>query len=246
LVLVKVEAEQGFILEVLFLGNVEGGSAGSIKLFGNGIGRVEQVLKEVWLLKVSFFYLKLLIIWTCRDCEIVDASQFSNLPNATEAGSHDNSLVSKLLVIVENVLHTLHAWVFTGRVSLAGAGLVPIENTANEWRNEECTGFSTSDGLDKREHEGEIAVDTMFGLKDLGGLDALVCRGNLDEHAVLGDANLLVELVSVSFSVLRRKSPLTSMMCKAFFTEAWVSNDSLASTSVDTRPGMILRISEPN
>lgn len=38
----------------------------------------------------------------------------------------------------------------------------------------------------------------------------------------------------------------TSMMCLALSTDAWVSNENLASTSVDTFPGTIFRISEPN
>ena len=36
------------------------------------------------------------------------------------------------------------------------------------------------------------------------------------------------------------------MMCRALFTEASVSNEKRASTSVETLPGMILRISLPN
>jgi len=39
---------------------------------------------------------------------------------------------------------------------------------------------------------------------------------------------------------------LTSTMCKAFATEALVSKEKRASTSVETLPGMILRISLPN
>jgi len=38
----------------------------------------------------------------------------------------------------------------------------------------------------------------------------------------------------------------TSMMCRALLTEASVSNEKRASTSVETLPGMILRISLPN
>jgi hypothetical protein len=36
------------------------------------------------------------------------------------------------------------------------------------------------------------------------------------------------------------------MMCSAFLTDSSVLNEKRASTSVDTRPGTILRISHPN
>lgn len=36
------------------------------------------------------------------------------------------------------------------------------------------------------------------------------------------------------------------MMCSALFTVAWTSNEKRASTSVETLPGMMFRISLPN
>jgi hypothetical protein len=39
---------------------------------------------------------------------------------------------------------------------------------------------------------------------------------------------------------------LTSIICSAFFTDASVSKEKRASTSVDTRPGIIFKISLPN
>ena len=80
-----------------------------------------------------------------------------------------------------------------GVVALVG-GLVPVEDTANEGRDEEGTGLSGSNGLDQREHEGQVAVDAVLELQDVGGLDTLVGGGNLDQDAVLGDTLLLVEL----------------------------------------------------
>jgi hypothetical protein len=40
----------------------------------------------------------------------------------------------------------------------------------------------------------------VVALQNLGRLDALPCRGNLDQDAVLGNALLLVELSKVSES----------------------------------------------
>jgi hypothetical protein len=48
--------------------------------------------------------------------------------------------------------------------------------------------------LHLREHEGEVAVDAILGLQDLGGLDSFVGGGDLDQNALLSDANLLVKL----------------------------------------------------
>ena len=51
--------------------------------------------------------------------------------------------------------------------------------------------------LDEREDEGQVGVDAVLRLQDLGGLDALPSRGNLDEDALLGYTDFLVELDDV-------------------------------------------------
>jgi hypothetical protein len=78
------------------------------------------------------------------------------------------------------------------------SGLVPIQDTADEGRDEESTGLSSSNGLDEREHEGQVAVDAVLGLQDVSGLDTLPGRGDLDENAVLGDTSLLVQLFKLA------------------------------------------------
>jgi hypothetical protein len=72
--------------------------------------------------------------------------------------------------------------------------LVPIQDTADEGGDEESTGLSSGNGLDKGEHEGQVAVDSVLRLQDVGGLDTLPGGGDLDQNTVLGDALLLVEL----------------------------------------------------
>lgn len=101
------------------------------------------------------------------------------------------------------MLDALDAGVLSGGVLLLGRGLVPVENAADEGRDEESACLSSGDGLDLREHEGQVAVDAVLGLQDLGGLDALPCRCYLDENAVLGNADLLVELLLVSMRMCR-------------------------------------------
>lgn len=129
-------------------------------------------------------------------------------------------------------------------------GLVPVENTADEGGDEVGTGLSGGDSLGDGEHQGQVGVDAVVALKDLGGLDTLPGGGDLDQDAVLGDALGLVQLgwllAKLLKTVQRRDTRRTSMMCRALSTEALVSNERLASTSVETLPGTTLRISLPN
>lgn len=73
-------------------------------------------------------------------------------------------------------------------------GLEPVKDTADERRNEEGAGLSSGDGLGEREEQSQVGVDAVVALQNLGGLDALPCRGDLDQNALLGDTLLLVEL----------------------------------------------------
>lgn len=73
-------------------------------------------------------------------------------------------------------------------------GLEPVKDTADEGGDEVGTGLGTSDGLDEGEHQGQVAVDPVLRLQDVRSLDAFPCRGDLDQDAVLGDTDRLVEL----------------------------------------------------
>ena len=112
---------------------------------------------------------------TYGDGEVVAASELSDLANVPEGGAHDDGLVAVLLVVVEDGLDALDARVLGARVLLLGGRLVPVKDTANEGRDEESSGLSSGNGLHKRKHEGQVAVDSVLGLQDLGGLDALPC-----------------------------------------------------------------------
>jgi hypothetical protein len=81
--------------------------------------------------------------------------------------------------------------------------LVPVKDTANKGRDEESTSLSGSDGLGEREHQGQVGVDVVLGLQDVGSLDTLVGRGNLDKNTVLLNTGLLVELSRKSVKFTR-------------------------------------------
>ena len=99
-----------------------------------------------------------------------------------------------LLVVVVDGLHRLHTRVLSSSVVTLVGSLEPIEDTADERRDEESTSLSTGNGLDGREDEGQVAVDAVLALEDVGSLDTLPGGGDLDEDAVLGDALRFVEL----------------------------------------------------
>lgn len=102
-----------------------------------------------------------------------------------------------LLVVVEDLLDALDTRVLLADelfVLVLRTSLVPVQDTADEGRDQSDTGLSASDGLAETEEEGEVAVDLLVTLELAGGLDAFPCRGDFDEDALLGDAVLLVEL----------------------------------------------------
>lgn len=134
---------------------------------------------------------------TYRNGQIVTAGQLGDLARVTERSTHDDSVVAVLLVVVVDALNGLDTGILLGGVVTLVGSLVPVEDTADEGRDEVGTGLGAGDGLDEGEHEGQVAVDAVLGLQDVGGLDALPGGGDLDEDALLGDADLLVEVDDV-------------------------------------------------
>ena len=67
---------------------------------------------------------------------------------------------------------------------------MPIEDAADEGRDQVGTGLGGRRRLRQREDERQIDVDG-FLLKDRGGLNTLPGRGDLDEHALAGNAALV-------------------------------------------------------
>jgi hypothetical protein len=116
-----------------------------------------------------------------------------------------------LLVVVEDLLHALHARVRRAVVLCVRVLLlVPVEDlrrarehyvklgraggthAADERRDQGDARLSARDGLTEAEEEREVAVDAL-ALELARGLDALPRRGDLDQHALLLDADALVE-----------------------------------------------------
>ena len=124
--------------------------------------------------------------------------QESTGTDVTERGTHDDGLVSVLLVVVVDLADRLNTRVLL--ILVGGSGLVllvPVQNTANEGRDESDTSLGTSNSLAETEQESEIAVDPIVTLEFTGSLDTLPGGSDLDENAFLGDANRLVELDQV-------------------------------------------------
>lgn len=114
------------------------------------------------------------------DGQVVTASELGDLANVSERSTHDDGVVTVLLVVVEDGLDGLDTRVLLLGVVLLRRGLVPVEDTADEGGDQESTGLSGGDGLGEREHKSQVAVDAVVPLQDLGGLDTLPCRGNLN------------------------------------------------------------------
>jgi hypothetical protein len=132
-----------------------------------------------------------------RDGEQVAAAELDDLAGVAEAGAHDDRLVAELLVVVIDLGDGFDARVLRAAIVLAGAGLVPIENATDEWRDKGDLGFGAGYGLVEAEEQRHVAVDA-FGFEDLRGLDAFPCGGELDEDALVADAGFVVLLDDVA------------------------------------------------
>ncbi len=202
LLLVEGEAEGRLVVDVGLALNVLGRGGSGIELLGDGVGAVEEFLQQIRLFSLANV-VKTKSKKTYRNGQVVTASKLSDLASVTERGAHDNGLVAKLLVVVEDGLDRRHAGVVLLGVLLLGGSLVPVEDTADKGGDEESVGLGSGDGLGQGEQQSQVAVDAVVALKNLSGLDALPGGSDLDQDTVLGDALLLVELcMMVSIVVL--------------------------------------------
>ncbi len=83
--------------------------------------------------------------------------------------------------------------------------------------------------------------------EDTPSLNPFLCRGSLDQDSTAFDTDRSAQLSSSAprSTHVGRSDPTWIIWC-AFSTVALVSEESLASTSVDTFPGTISRISVPD
>lgn len=110
-----------------------------------------------------------------------------------EASTHDDGLVTVLLVVVEDLLDADNTGVFVAFEVLSGSLLVPVQDAADEGGDKGDVRLGASDGLGKAEEEGEVAVDAVVTFEFASSLDTLPCGRDLDQDAVLLDADGLVE-----------------------------------------------------
>ena len=129
---------------------------------------------------------------TNRNSQVITSGQLRDFANISEASSHHNGLVPELLVVIEDLLNALDTRVFLRAIVLLVRCLVPVQDAANERRDEESASLSCGNGLGQREHEGQVAIYAVLRLQNMGCLDTLPCRSEFDEDTRLVDANVFV------------------------------------------------------
>ncbi len=92
---------------------------------------------------------------------------------------------------------------------LVGVGFVPVENTADERRNQEHARFSTGTRLGEGEQQRQVTVDAFF-FQLLSSTDALPGGRQFDQDAVVADASIVVQFdqgtgfIDAAFGVVRQ------------------------------------------
>lgn len=99
-----------------------------------------------------------------RNREVITSRKLGDFSLISETGAHYNGLVPVFLVVVENGLHALDTRVLLRGIVLLVGSLVPVENPAHKWRDEVGTSFSSGNGLRKRKHECQVAIDSVLAL----------------------------------------------------------------------------------
>ena len=119
-------SELGLVIEVRDLLHLLAVRLGSVELLGDGLGRVLELFEELG-----------------GDGEVITSGQLGDFTNVSERGSHDDGLVSVLLVVaarqlyvhdlvegslLEDLLDGLDSRVGLGSVLLSSGLLVPVED----------------------------------------------------------------------------------------------------------------------
>ena len=97
------------------------------------------------------------------DGQEVAARQFGDLADIAEARAHDLGAIVKLLEVIIDLNHRVHAGIVGGRDALDAAILeIPVVDPADEWRDEGDAGLGTRHGLGKAKEQRQVAVDPFF------------------------------------------------------------------------------------
>lgn len=125
-VLEQGPSELGLVIEVRDLFNLFTVSLGSVELLGDGLGRVLELFEKLG-----------------GDGKVITSGQLGDFTNVSERCSHDDGLVSVLLVVatcqlymilnvngilLEDLLDRLDSRVGLGSVLLSSGLLVPVED----------------------------------------------------------------------------------------------------------------------
>ena len=126
--------------------------------------------------------------------------------------------------------------------------------TTNKRRNESHTSFGASNRLAETEEKRQVAMNAVVPFEFTRSLDTLPRRCDLDEDTLLLDTNgfvkgnklLRLDVMRTIISTLAELRVSRDPGQLTFFLVASLSKERRASTSVETRPGIIARISLPN
>lgn len=128
------------------------------------------------------------------DSQVVDTGQSLDFANVSERSTHDDGLVSVLLVVVEDVLDRLDSRVLLASViGVRVLLLVPVEDSTDEGRDQGGTSLGTGDGLTETEEQGQVAVNVLVGLQVSGGLDTFPGGSDLDQDSLSLNTDGFVE-----------------------------------------------------
>lgn len=117
------------------------------------------------------------------DGQAVAAGKGFDFSGAAEGGAHDDRLDVVRLVVVVDFTDGDDARIFLRRVVLAGRLLVPVEDAADEGRDQEHFGVGAGDRLGLAEEKRQVAVDA-FLLQHFRSTDAFPGGSELDQDAV--------------------------------------------------------------
>ena len=110
--------------------------------------------------------------------------------------------MAKFLIVVVNTGDREDARIFLSGVILPRVFFVPVENAANEGRDQRDLGFSASNGLMHPKKERQIAVNA-FLFERFSSTDPFPGRGDLDQDALPWDA--LAFILRNDFSPLQNR-----------------------------------------
>ena len=163
------------------------------------------------------------------DRQQIAAGEIDDLLDLAEARAHHLRLVAVLLVVVVDPRHRLHARIVVGGNLGAALLLVVVVDAADERRDQRHARLGARHGLREAEEQRQVAVNPL-ALELRGGANALPRAADLDQDALAADAR-------AARTARSARAPWRSLPA--------VSKLSRASTSVETRPGTIFRISRP-